>query len=327
MCDGEPQRLPCAIVLETDPHPRLSFKITGSSPWMGWGSQDRFSIHIIHADVTCEALLTSANNGTIVLSPTMEPVVAGRSEDLKEVQFDLINFPGFSAITSTRLPHDHLDIAAEGWHVEIRPPRNSPDFEAFRSTLYSVTHSCTMRKSDNATFSSTEAQNSLNVLHHAMSFAAGRWVAPVFVRGFGSNQEIAWKEWATRPLHPSLGKVETWFDTRHANKTVTAASDCGMRRVAPLPRIMVYLTLAVAPAGQALRFAQRGRRRTQLTLRLTARDGRGLSSRHLRTEPQDHARCPGSTQGEQVFLLLADASHRSPMSEAAELPALEDRNR
>ena len=216
---GEPQRLPCAIVLETDPSPCLSFKITGLSPWMGWASPQRFSIHIVHADVTCDAFIAYANNGIIGLSPEREPISVSRSEDLREVHFDLINFPSFWALASpsTHLPHDQLDIPAEGWHIEIRPPRKSPDLEAFRSTLYSVTHSCAMRKSDNAPFSSGEAQNLLNVLHDAMSFAAGRWVAPVFVRGYGTDQQIAWKEWGTRPLHPNLGRVETWFDTHHAN--------------------------------------------------------------------------------------------------------------
>ena len=216
---GEPQRLPCAIVLETDPRPRLSFKITAPTPWMSWGLPRRFSIHVVHADVTFEALISYTNNEIVGVSPEREPIAVGRSEDLREVHFDLINFPSFWALASpsTRLPDDQLDIAAEGWHIEIRPPRKSPDLDAFQSTLYSVTHSCTMRKADNATFSSGEAQNLLNVLHDAMSFAAGRWVAPAFVRGFGTDQQIAWKEWGIRPLHPNLGRVETWFDAHHAN--------------------------------------------------------------------------------------------------------------
>ena len=74
-----------------------------------------------------------------------------------------------------------------------------------------------MRKTDKATFSSGEAQKLLTVLHDAMSFAAGRWVSPVFVRGFRTDQQIAWKEWGTRPLHPNLGHVETWFDHHHGN--------------------------------------------------------------------------------------------------------------
>jgi hypothetical protein len=212
---GEPQKLPCEIVLDTEPRPRLSFRITGMSPLLVLGSQ-QVSIHIVHADVNCEALIEFANDDIVGLSPIREPITVGRSGDLAEVHFDLINFPTFCASPSTRVPEDHLDMDSAGWHVEIRPPRRSSDVEAFRSTLHSVNHSCAMRKSDNSIFSSEEAQNLLNVLHDVMSFAAGRWVAPVLVHGFGTDQQLAWREWGTRPLHPNFGRLETWFDTRHA---------------------------------------------------------------------------------------------------------------
>jgi hypothetical protein len=232
---GEPQRLPCEIVLDTEPRPQLSFKVAGLNPWLvltGF-SQQQFSIHIVHADVSCDALFVSTNDGIAWLCPESEPVVVGRSEDLRQVEFDLINFPKFWALASpsARLPEDHLDMDAAGWYVEIRPPRKSPDVEAFRSTLYSVTHSCAMRRSDNAVFSSAEAQQFLNVFHEVISFAAGRWVAPVFVRGFGIDQEAGWKEWGTRPLHPNLGRLETWFDSHHAHTLAEVLSGaCELRK-------------------------------------------------------------------------------------------------
>src|SRR5258708_32133070 len=70
---GEPQRLPCAIVLETDPRPRLSFKITAPSPWWALGSQQRFNIHFIHADVTCEAFIASVNRSEEHTSELQSP--------------------------------------------------------------------------------------------------------------------------------------------------------------------------------------------------------------------------------------------------------------
>jgi hypothetical protein len=217
--EGELYRRPCTIVLETDPRPRLSFKIAEASPWMGWVSEKKISVRIVRADFTCDASIVSANKGILDIRPEREPISVGRSEDLREVQFDLMNFPSFwaSDSPSTRLPDDHLDIAVDGWHIEIRPPRKSPDFDAFRSTLYSVTHSCLTRRPDNAAFGFGDAQNVLNVLHDAMSFAAGRWIAPVFVRGFGNDRQIAWREWGTRPLRPNFDSVETWFDAHHAN--------------------------------------------------------------------------------------------------------------
>ena len=219
---GVSQRLPCTVVLETDPRPRLAFRVTGLDPLIVWTSPPRFSIHIIKADVKCDVFVTSSDGGTVVLSPEREPIAVGQSGSLRELRFDMINFPSFWALASpsTRLPADQLDIAVGGWQVEIRPPRKSPDVEALRSTLYSVTHSCAIRKNDNATFSSGEALELLNVFHDAMTFAAGLWVAPVFVCGFGSDQQIAWKEWGTRPLHPDIGGADTWFDTHHGETLI-----------------------------------------------------------------------------------------------------------
>jgi hypothetical protein len=216
---GKTQRLPCVVELETDPRPRLSFRIDGANPLMGFGSERRFSVHIVRADVTCAAFIAYANNGIVGLLPEREPIAVGHSNDLSEVHFDLINFPSFWALSSpsTRLPDNQLDVAADGWRVEIRPARHSPEIEAFRSTLYSVTHSCVIRRHNDEAFTSEQAQNLLNVLHDALSFAAGRWVTAALVRGFGSDQQVLWTEWGTRPLHPNLGTVETWFDTHHAN--------------------------------------------------------------------------------------------------------------
>jgi hypothetical protein len=197
----------------------VSFKVTGLDPWLVLGSQQRLSIHLRNADVNCEAFVASARDGIVWLGPDKEPITVGRSEDLREVSFDVINFPNFWALDSpsTRSPENHLDIEAAGWHIEIRPARKSPDVDAFRSPLYSVTHSCVARKIDKVAFNSGEAQDLMNILHDVMSFATGRWVAPVLVHGFDGNQHIAWKEWGTRPLHPNLGRVDTWFDSHHAH--------------------------------------------------------------------------------------------------------------
>lgn len=219
MVEGKLQRLPCEVVLETDPRPRVSFKVASPGPWSSLGFGRDFSVHIVNADITCEAILASGSDGMLNVSPTKEPITVGFSGVLKKIEFDLINFPKFVALKQQ--PGSYRDngllIEAGGWRIEIGAPRNSSEVEAFRSPLYSITHSCILRKSDDATFSSSDAQFVLNALHDALSFAAGRWVAPVLVRGAQSDDQIAWSEWGTRPLHPDLGRVETWFDAHHPN--------------------------------------------------------------------------------------------------------------
>src|ERR1035437_1011344 len=217
--DDQPQRLPCAIVLETDPRPMLLFRISGLDPWMVLRPQRQFSLHFVRADITCAAFIASSDDGVIAFTPNTEPIAVGTSQSLAHVEFDLINFPHFfgMATPTTRLPDDHLDITGAGWELQVRPRRQSPETAAFRSTLYAVTHSCTLSKHTRADFSSKDAQAFLVVLHDALSFAAGQWVGQVFVGGFDSREQMVWQQWGTGRLHPHLGHVDTWFDRHHGN--------------------------------------------------------------------------------------------------------------
>jgi hypothetical protein len=162
-----------------------------------------------------------AGSGDDILefSPFTEPIIVGCSGDLACVRFDLVNFPSFMVLygASASRERDRLDITAGGWCIEIRSPRQSPDVAAFQSSLYSVTQSCTMRRSDGATFSPDAAQEVLAVLHEAFSFAAGRWVAPAFVEGLAGGGEIVWKVWGTGRLRPDFSREGTWFDLRHGD--------------------------------------------------------------------------------------------------------------
>lgn len=215
--NGHPQRLPCEIILETVPSPRLDFTIATPRPSLGGSSTQSLSIHLVRANVTCETFVSCRNDEIITLTATRTPIAIGQSQTLTALHFDLINFPTFWDMSGASAPmqSDWLDLSTDGWNIEIRPPRTSQDVQAFPKPLYPVTHSCAVHKNDGATFTSEEAQLLLNVFHEAFSFAAGQWVAPVFARAADANQQILWKEWGTRPIHPRLNRVETWFDSHH----------------------------------------------------------------------------------------------------------------
>jgi hypothetical protein len=219
---GEVHRQPCEVILRTDPRPRLTFRVSGMNPLVtvraGFGAESRFSIHIVNADVVCEVFFSACNGDVVEFSPYIEPVTVGGSGSLACVHFDLINFPGFHVLYGPAVSSesDRLDVTASGWCVGIRPPRHSVDVDAFRSSLYSVTHSCTMRRSDGATFSSGEARDMLITLCDALSFAAGRWVAPVFVAGSENDEKVVWKQWGSGRILPDVSTGGTWFDPHHA---------------------------------------------------------------------------------------------------------------
>ena len=219
-------RLLCDVVLDVNPNPRVSFRVKGLEPFSAWAERRPISFHLLKADVRGEAFVGDIKGGVVSLSPTEEPIPGTGTSDLVELQFDLINFPTFWAMTSssTRGPKDHLDVVTADWCIEIREPRKSLETEVFRSELYLVTHSCLVRKNDKRTFTSKAAQDLLKVVHDVMTFAAGRWVAPIYVKGLGRDQNVIWKEWGTRPLHPNLSRLVTWFDAHHGESLIATLS-------------------------------------------------------------------------------------------------------
>lgn len=215
--DTVPQHLPCEIVMETAPRPLLLIQITGLDPWIALRPQRKFELQLVRAGITCNAFIASSTDGVISFTPHTEPVTVGASQSLTCVSFDLINFPHFWAMDSptTKLPDDHLDIRAGDWELYVRPQRQTDETAVFRSTLYAVTHSCTLRR--NALFTSDDTQAFLALLHDALSFAAGQWVGQVFVRGFDQDERQVWEQWGTGRLHPHLGPGHTWFDLHHGH--------------------------------------------------------------------------------------------------------------
>lgn len=226
--DNEAQNLPCEVALETAPHPQLLIRVAGLDSFtllrLALGRQREFELHLVRAGITCRAFVASNIDGVISFTPDTDPITVGASQSLTSVAFDLINFPRFWAMDSptTKLPDDHLDIRADEWELQIRPQRQNAETVAFRSALYAVTHSCTLRR--NMPFASDDAQAFLAVLHNALSFAAGQWVGQVFTRGFDQDNRLVWEQWGTGRLQPSLRPVHTWFDLHHGHALAALVS-------------------------------------------------------------------------------------------------------
>jgi len=215
--DAVEQDLPCEIVIETAPRPMLLIQVAGLDAWAICRAQREFELRLVRAGIKFDAFIVSSTDSRISFTPHSEPITVGASQALTRVEFDLINFPHFWAMDSptTKLADDHLDIMAEGWEIHVSPHRQGVETAAFRSTLFAVTHSCTLHKT--SLFTSDQAQVFLGLLHDALSFAAGQWVGQVFVRGFDQDNRLAWEQWGTGRVHPHLGHVRTWFDLHHGH--------------------------------------------------------------------------------------------------------------
>lgn len=206
------QRWPCRISLITEPVPRLVFDFITRVPTI---SLDPIvTMRLVHSGCACEASVSSAALGQenhIQLTPTHVPVSIGGSQNLSEARLLILNFPEFFAGTRRNC----LEVTADGWNIQVEPAEPSAETAAFRSGFFRVTHSARLRRSDGSRFDSTSAGCWIDALHAALSFAAGRWVAPALVRGWEAGERCAWQEWGLRRVGPMLSKLETWFDPYH----------------------------------------------------------------------------------------------------------------
>ena len=211
--------LPCEVVLRTEPTPRVVFTVRGANPWLFVQQRSR-ALRLVHSNIRCQAFISHTKSEpevVVAFTPTSEPISVGDANQLERVEFDLLNFPTFISIDAGKVRGDAdcLDIAVGEWELCVRPKRNSPETTAFRSPLYLPTHFCMVSRKDRSCFTAAAAGDLLDTVHEAFSFAAGRWISPVLVRGFGSDSTCCWEQWGTRLTQPNLGPVETWFDSHH----------------------------------------------------------------------------------------------------------------
>lgn len=108
-------------------------------------------------------------------------------------------------------------LALKEWEAVIdeRPDLAATLREAKRERLYAVTHTMRLRRRDGRTFPAQDAQSILWGLQVAMSFALGRWTAPLLAVGRDAEYQVLWTEWS--PLHvdsPAKAHGQWWAESR-----------------------------------------------------------------------------------------------------------------
>jgi len=211
-------RWPCQVCLLLEPAPVLVFEVVTRTPTipLDWTA----TVRLLKAACSCEVLVKSVSHGEetrLTLTPTRQPLMAGASQRLTEVQFDLVNAPEFFAPSPRGggIVRNRLEVLAGAWRIVLEPAVSREVTNAFQSPLYAITHSCRLKHTDGAVFDSSEVPGLLDAVHAASSFAAGRWTAPVLVRGTEADGRCTWQEWGTRTVDPNLSPAETWFEPHH----------------------------------------------------------------------------------------------------------------
>lgn len=144
-------------------------------------------------------------------------------------------------------------VEAEGWLItlDVRHDHSAVWTDLHKSNVLVMTHVMEIRRADGSAFTAQEADPVLAAMHVGISFALGRWVAPMLPVGLDSNGAVAWEEW--RPSFCDPGRaagVGWWYEQDHAvlsdflKLLITAFTDPDRRE-----RLWMQMVLAITAIG------------------------------------------------------------------------------
>jgi hypothetical protein len=100
-----------------------------------------------------------------------------------------------------------------GWRITIdaRPDHYEiwPDLD--KADVYVMTHVMELCRADDAAFTAEQARPVLDALHVGVSFALGRWVAPMLPVGLNSSGKAAWEDWRILLCDPPHATAQGWW--------------------------------------------------------------------------------------------------------------------
>jgi hypothetical protein len=87
-----------------------------------------------------------------------------------------------------------------------------------KALVYVMTHVMELRRVDGTTFTPEEAEPVLEALHIGVSFALGRWVAPMLPVGQDASGQVVWESWQPPFCDPAQSPSSGWwFDRSRAS--------------------------------------------------------------------------------------------------------------
>jgi hypothetical protein len=169
--------------------------------------------------------------------------------------FNLPNFHGPLVLTRTTEGGEHWwmgrwEMEVGGWKLtlDVRPDHAQVCRNLHEAHVYVMTHVMELRRADGAAFTAAEAEPLLTALHVGVSFALGRWAAPMLPVGVASTGKVVWEDW--HPGHCDPARTTSpgwWHDQQHSSLTdflgrvITAFADPDR-----LPALRLQLMFGIA---------------------------------------------------------------------------------
>ena len=142
------------------------------------------------------------------------------------------------------------DMEVEGWKItlDMRHDHSVIWADLHKSDVLVMTHVMEIRRSDGAAFTAQEAEPVLAAMHAGISFALGRWVAPMLPAGLDSSGATVWQKWQPSFCDPGRApSVGWWYERDHtalsdfSKLLITAFSDPARR-----DRLWMQMVLAIS---------------------------------------------------------------------------------
>jgi hypothetical protein len=140
-------------------------------------------------------------------------------------------------------------IESGGWKVtlDVRPDHARVWRDLHKAHTYVMTHVMELRRADGGDFTAVEAEPVLMALHLGISFALGRWAAPMLPVGQDSVGNVLWENWAVSHCDPAQSPSSGWwYDQDHEslagllNRVIAVSSDADA-----LSRLRLQMILAI----------------------------------------------------------------------------------
>ena len=165
--------------------------------------------------------------GPFILARQSVVTVIEPGNDLKEVQFGLLNFPDFlgeeylppktsKEIKEGYQRRDFVKLEASPWVIEVKSFKNTREtIKRLRADGgYGLTHEGSIRRSDWKSFSVNQVSPLMDLLRLFLSFARGANCGLTLVVGMNDKGQRVWEKWSASRPSPWSGE-RSWFDHSH----------------------------------------------------------------------------------------------------------------
>lgn len=100
-----------------------------------------------------------------------------------------------------------------GWSVTLdaRPDHHDVWADLHTTDVFVMTHVMECRRSDGKDFTAAEAEPLLAALHVGVSFALGRWAAPMLPAGQDADSKVVWEDWRPGFCDPAQATSGGWW--------------------------------------------------------------------------------------------------------------------